>query len=110
MPRVMPNTFVEPANLKIQIAVGGDSEVNRFRIKIPGRSSIASLPITMSDLRALRRGSARRAATDREIVILVAQQPHEQQPPMISASQKPMCRWTAAGVKMKALRFPSLVE
>jgi hypothetical protein len=49
MPRMWPNTFVEPANLKIQIAVGGDSEVNRFRIKIPGRSSIASLPITMSD-------------------------------------------------------------
>jgi hypothetical protein len=41
-------------------------------------------------------------------VILVAQQPHEQQPPMISASQKPLCRWTAAGGEDEGALLPEL--
>jgi hypothetical protein len=43
-------------------------------------------------------------------VILVAQQPREQQLPMVSASQKPLFWWTSAGGEDEALRFLSLVE
>lgn len=54
MARVWPSTFVEPANLTVNIAalrrvLGDGRDGNRFLINIPGRGYLFVAPVTLSE-------------------------------------------------------------